>query len=156
MSFLLISLHLTQIILTVFCEVYSEYAVYFWAVGLPLIMIFTFPFYCVSMDYVCEITYPVGEFYSGAFVLNGAMIWAILQTYLARYFLDTLKQRIWVNITSSFFIFIALITFLLVDEDLRRNNVENDEPMKNSQFENNEECDKIIDDDQQKYNKEEL
>lgn len=137
MFFLILSLVgvIVQVLITVLVEVVDESAdVYVWGAGLTLMMMTCVPFYAICMDYVCEITYPVGENISGGFILSGSQVLGIAETYFALYCFKINKPFI-VNLMLSVSLVFALFALFFLKEELKRNAIEKDEPIENPEFE---------------------
>ena len=109
----------------------------FWIITIcvTLVMCACVPFFAIGMDYVCEITYPVGELISGGFILAGSQILGVLQTFLCSYFIQTLKKPFYVNLLVTIQFIIAFLILLILKEDLIRNNAEKNSPVENLEYE---------------------
>lgn len=101
------------------------------------------PFYCLVMNYACEITYPVRESYNGAILMFLSQLCGIGGTYLFDHFIDNNSDKRWiVNLILIIFFIISFIFILLSEEKLLRYNID--------KLEIKEEKDKKKDDIQQK------
>mmetsp|Transcript_8852 Transcript_8852/g.9209 ORF Transcript_8852/g.9209 Transcript_8852/m.9209 type:complete len:466 (+) Transcript_8852:11-1408(+) len=69
------------------------------------------PFQAIGIDYVCELTYPVGELIAGGTIMLGAQIKSIGETYLFDFFLDTLDKRYYVHCENFL---CQIITFVML------------------------------------------
>lgn len=128
---------------------------FIWAIGSSLMMITCVPFYAIGMDYVCEITYPVGELISGGFILTGSQILGVGEIALAEYFFD-IKKRYFINIMSSVLILIAFKMIFWMKDDLKRNEIENEEPVENYEYEDNKDLFRSIIENDSKIDKDSL
>lgn len=117
----------SQIILCILSEIfyYNElYSFIVWLICWSFILMACVPCYTIGMDYVCEITYPIGELISGGFILSCSQLLGILETYLSEYFLNTLDKKYLINLMSCILFIFALLSLLFLDEKLVRNNID--------------------------------
>ena len=65
--------------ITISLEIFSvTYAVYFCFAFYTLTISFTTPIYTTSMDYVIELTYPVGESISEGLIMTGNQLFGVI------------------------------------------------------------------------------
>lgn len=125
----------SQVILTIAAEfVPDSYSFYLWLICWSLLLLAAVPCYAIGMDYVCEITYPIGEIVSGGFIMAGSQLVGIGQTYLSNFFLDNLKMRYLINVMIFCFFILALFSLIALNEELLRNQEEKHVPIVNASF----------------------
>ena len=80
-----------------------------------------------GMDYVCELTYPVGESQSGGIIMSMNQIFGIGLTYLGQFFIDDIKEyKYMTNILTCITLLISLITLWFIKDKLLRHEKENE------------------------------
>ena len=80
-----------------------------------------------GMDYVCELTYPVGESQSGGIIMSMNQIFGIGLTYLGQFFIDEIKQYKFItNILTCSALLISLITLWFIEDKLLRHEKEHE------------------------------
>ena len=80
-----------------------------------------------GMDYVCELTYPVGESQSGGIIMSMNQIFGIGLTYLGQFFIDEIKEYKYItNILTCTTLLISLITLWFIKDKLLRHEKENE------------------------------
>lgn len=80
-----------------------------------------------GMDYVCELTYPVGESQSGGIIMSMNQIFGIGLTYLGQFFIDDIKEYKYItNILTCTTLLISLITLWFIKDKLLRHEKENE------------------------------
>lgn len=80
-----------------------------------------------GMDYVCELTYPVGESQSGGIIMSMNQIFGICLTYLGQFFIDEIKkQKFITNILTCTTLLISLVTLWFIEDKLLRHEKENE------------------------------
>ena len=80
-----------------------------------------------GMDYVCELTYPVGESQSGGIIMSMNQIFGIGLTYLGQFFIDDIKEYKYItNILTCTTLLISLITLWFIQDKLFRHEKENE------------------------------
>ncbi len=80
-----------------------------------------------GMDYVCELTYPVGESQSGGIIMSMNQIFGIGLTYLGQYFIDEINSKKYItNILACTTLLISLITLWFIEDKLLRHEKENE------------------------------
>ena len=80
-----------------------------------------------GMDYVCELTYPVGESQSGGIIMSMNQIFGIGLTYLGQFFIDDIKEYKYItNILTCTTLLISLITLWFIQDKLLRHEKENE------------------------------
>lgn len=122
----------SQVILTVFAEyIHGKASFYVWMITCSAIFLSAVPCYAIGIDYVCEITYPVGEIVSGGFILAGSNILGIGEIYLADYFMS-IDKSMYVNVMSLVLFCIAFICILFLKEELLRDKEEHKQPIDNN------------------------
>lgn len=113
---------LSQVVLTFASELWSDNSFVVLVICFPIIAICSLPVYSTGMDYVIELTYPVGELISGGFVMTGAQLVGIAMTFLSNYFTDVLEIRYLPNVLCCGMFLLSFITLLFLKEELIRNN----------------------------------
>ena len=80
-----------------------------------------------GMDYVCELTYPVGESQSGGIIMSMNQILGIGLTYLGQFFIDEIKKYKFItNILTCSNLLISLITLWFIEDKLLRHEKEHE------------------------------
>ena len=80
-----------------------------------------------GMDYVCELTYPVGESQSGGIIMSLNQISGIGLTYLGQKFIDDIKdKKYFTNLLTCLTLLISLITLWFIEDKLLRHEKENE------------------------------
>ena len=80
-----------------------------------------------GMDYVCELTYPVGESQSGGIIMSMNQIFGIGLTYLGQFFIDDIKEYKFItNILVCTALIISLITLWFIQDKLLRHEKEHE------------------------------
>ena len=80
-----------------------------------------------GMDYVCELTYPVGESQSGGIIMSMNQIFGIGLTYLGQKCIDDIKDKKYItNIIVCGTLLISLITLWFITDKLLRHEKENE------------------------------
>ena len=88
-----------------------------------LIIGFSVPIYTSGMDFVCEITYPVGESISEGVIMTFNQIMGIIGILICDSFRLYLKQyKFLTNLFCIMLFIISCVTLLLVNPELKRNN----------------------------------
>ena len=93
---------------------------------------FSVPIYTSGMDFVCEITYPVGESISEGVIMTFNQIMGIIGILICDSFRLYLKQyKFLTNLFCIFLFIISCVSLLLVNPELKRNNKERKNPINN-------------------------
>lgn len=80
------------------------------------------PIFTTSMDYVCELTYPVGESISEGLIMSCNQISGIIGILICDSFMEYLPQyRFLTNVFIIFLVLISLINIVFIREELHRN-----------------------------------
>ena len=80
-----------------------------------------------GMDYVCELTYPVGESQSGGIIMSMNQVSGIGLTYLGQMFIDDIKDEKYItNVLTCINLLISLITLWFIKDKLLRHEKENE------------------------------
>ena len=80
-----------------------------------------------GMDYVCELTYPVGESQSGGIIMSMNQIFGIGLTYLGQFFIDKIKKYKFItNILVCCTLLISLVTLWFIEDKLLRHEKEHE------------------------------
>ena len=80
-----------------------------------------------GMDYVCELTYPVGESQSGGIIMSMNQVSGIGLTYLGQMFIDDIKDEKYItNLLTCLTLLISLITLWFIKDELLRHEKENE------------------------------
>jgi FLVCR family feline leukemia virus subgroup C receptor-related protein len=88
-----------------------------------LIIGFSVPIYTSGMDFVCEITYPVGESISEGVIMTFNQIMGIIGILICDSFRLYLKQyKFLTNLFCIILFIISCVTLLFVNPELKRNN----------------------------------
>jgi hypothetical protein len=83
------------------------------------------PIYTAGMDFVCEITYPVGESINGGIMMTMSQLSGIGGTFLCDHFINNYKEKPWIsNVILLIFFVISCVFVFLFDEKLDRQEVE--------------------------------
>jgi hypothetical protein len=69
---------IVHISLTVLLEVTTGYGYLILYILVPLVSVLILPIFTCSMDYVCELTYPVGESITGGLIMTTSQISGVL------------------------------------------------------------------------------
>lgn len=132
---------ISQVSLTVLAEVVSqEYSFFVWLLCWCILITSCVPCYAIGMDYVCEITYPVGELIAGGFIMAGSQALGIAETYISDYFLD-INQPYWINIMTCGLFMVAFFALFILKEDLKRNKEEDNIPQLKEDYDTSNESD---------------
>ena len=92
-----------------------------------LIIGFATPIYTTGMDYVAEMTYPVGESISGGLIMCFNQIFGIIGILIADAFIDKVEEEKYLTNVMSIVVFtISLICIYFIEERLLRNEKENE------------------------------
>lgn len=82
-------------------------------------------FYCVSMNFACEICYPVGESLIGAFLLGIPHLLGIGGTYFLRSLIIKKTDKLWIsNMIILIFMAVALVLCIFIKNNLARKTYE--------------------------------
>ena len=80
-----------------------------------------------GMDYVCELTYPVGESQSGGIIMSMNQISGIGLAYLGQWCIDSINDKKYItNIITCSALLISLITLWFIEDKLLRHEKENE------------------------------
>ena len=113
-----------------------------------LIISFSVPIYTSGMDFVCEITYPVGESISEGVIMSFNQIMGIIGILICDSFRIFLKQyKYLTNLFCILLFIISCVTLLFVNPELKRNNIDSKEKLNNGNNNDGEEKKKLIDND---------
>ena len=113
-----------------------------------LIISFSVPIYTSGMDFVCEITYPVGESISEGVIMSFNQIMGIIGILICDSFRIFLKQyKYLTNLFCILLFIISCVTLLFVNPELKRNNIDSKEKLNNGDNNDGEEKKKLIDND---------
>ena len=97
------------------------------------------PFYCIIMNYACEITHPVNESFSGGILMIFAQLCGIVGSYLFEYFIEHNNDKPWINnVIFIIFFIISLIFISLSDGKLIRYEIDKSELIKEEGDKKNE------------------
>ena len=84
------------------------------------------PFYTISMNYACEITYPANESINGGFIIALSQLCGIGGKYLFDYLVNHNENKRWIiNVILIIFFVISLIFTFFFDEQLKRFEIDN-------------------------------
>ena len=124
-----------MIILTVLLEFVKNNVFAMCIILFCFIIGFVTPIYTTGMDYVAEMTYPVGESISGGLIMCFNQIFGIIGILIADAFIEKVESKKYLTNVMSIIIFsISLICVYFIEERLLRNEKENE---KNNEMENN-------------------
>ena len=116
-----------MIILTILLEIIEKNVFTMCIVVFSLIIGFVTPIYTTGMDYVAEMTYPVGESISGGLIMCFNQIFGIIGILIADAFIDNVPNEKYLTNVMSIIIFtISLICIYFIEERLLRNEKENE------------------------------
>ena len=112
-----------MILVTSLLEILDEKnAVYIAFVFYTLTVSSIVPIFTTSMDYVCELTYPVGESISEGLIMSCNQISGIIGILICDSFMEYLPQyRFLTNVFIIFLVLISLINIVFIREELHRN-----------------------------------
>ena len=99
----------------------KKYTQYICSVLYIITVSFITPVYTTSMDYVIELTYPVGESISEGIIMTGNQLFGVVGTLICDFFMEYVKEIRY--LPHLFFICLLLISFicvLLIKEELNR------------------------------------
>lgn len=123
-----------MIILTILLEIIEKNVFTMCIVVFSLIIGFVTPIYTTGMDYVAEMTYPVGESISGGLIMCFNQIFGIIGILIADAFIDNVpNEKYLTNIMSIIIFTISLICIYFIEERLLRNEKENENKKINSE-----------------------
>ena len=108
-------------ITSIFELVDKKYTQYICSALYIITISFITPIYTTSMDYVIELTYPVGESISEGIIMTGNQLFGVVGTLICDFFMEYVKGIRY--LPHLFFIFLILISFicvLLIKEELNR------------------------------------
>ena len=104
------------------------------------------PIYTSGMDFVCEITYPVGESISEGIIMSFNQIMGIIGILICDCFRTYMKEyKFLTNLFCIVLFIISLISLFLIDSDLARINKDRKEEPKNEENDKEEENEGLID-----------
>ena len=127
-----------MIILTILLEFIKNNVFAMCIVLFCFIIGFITPIYTTGMDYVAEMTYPVGESISGGLIMCFNQIFGIIGILIADAFIEKVGNKKYLTNVMSIIIFsISLICVFFIEERLLRNEKENENKNK-AKIENNE------------------
>jgi len=113
-----------------------------------LIISFSVPIYTSGMDFVCEITYPVGESISEGVIMSFNQIMGIIGILICDSFRIFLKQyKYLTNLFCILLFIISCVTLLFVNPELKRNNIDSKEKLNNGNNNDGEEKKNLLDND---------
>jgi len=113
-----------------------------------LIISFSVPIYTSGMDFVCEITYPVGESISEGVIMSFNQIMGIIGILICDSFRIFLKQyKYLTNLFCILLFIISCVTLLFVNPELKRNNIDSKEKPNNGNNNDGEEKKNLLDND---------
>ena len=129
---------IVMIILTIFLEFIKHNVFAMCIVLFCFIIGFITPIYTTGMDYVAEMTYPVGESISGGLIMCFNQIFGIIGILIADAFIEKVGNKKYLTNVMSIIIFgVSLICVFFIEERLLRNEKENENKNK-VMIENNE------------------
>ena len=118
---------IAMIILTVLLEFVEKNVFVLCIILFTFIIGFVTPIYTTGMDYVAEMTYPVGESISGGLIMCFNQIFGIIGILIADAFIDKVgDKRYLTNIMSIIIFTISIISIFFIEERLLRNEKENE------------------------------
>ena len=118
---------ISMIILTVLLEFVEKNVFVLCIILFTFIIGFVTPIYTTGMDYVAEMTYPVGESISGGLIMCFNQIFGIIGILIADAFIDKVgDKRYLTNIMSIIIFTISIISIFFIEERLLRNEKENE------------------------------
>ncbi|MCQ2820255.1 MAG: MFS transporter, partial [archaeon] len=114
------------IVITVLLEKIDSYKPIISLIFYTLVFSSIIPIYTTGMDYVAELTYPVGESYSGGLIMCSNQIVGVLGIILVDFMLDNFKDKKYLaNILFCVMLLGSLISVILINEKLLRTEKEN-------------------------------
>lgn len=116
-----------MILLTILLEFIKTNVFVMCIIIFSLIIGFATPIYTTGMDYVAEMTYPVGESISGGLIMCFNQIFGIIGILIADAFIDKVEEEKYLTNVMSIVVFtISLICIYFIEERLLRNEKENE------------------------------
>ena len=110
-----------QGLMTILTEVYQEYAFYFLLFFFSLSIVAILPVYTCSMDFVGELTYPVGESISGGVIMSVNQIISIFLVLFCDFLMERFPDIKYLpNAFSLLFFLISFVSLFSLDEKLLR------------------------------------
>lgn len=121
-------------IVTIFLELFPDKGLFVAFPMYTIIISSLVPVYTTEMDYVCELTYPVGESTSEGLIMSSNQISGVIGIVLFDLFMkyDWLRQyKFLPNILGISFAFISLCSLMTIEEKLIRHekDIENNKQM---------------------------
>jgi len=113
---------IAHICMTIFSEVVDkDYTFYVVVVCWTVCSISIIPIYTASMDFVCEITYPVGESISGGLIMVCSQISGVISILICDAFMDNLpKLKYLPNCFGALFLVISIFSVMFIEPKLNR------------------------------------
>lgn len=125
--------HITLTVTIEYFETYGFYILLFlWTMASTSIL----PVYTCGMDFVVELTYPVGETISGGLIMTVNQIFGFLAVLISDALMESFPNiRYLTNVFSTSFFIISFIALYLIEENLLRHqkDKEGKEKQKNSE-----------------------
>lgn len=111
-----------MLLLTIILEYAGEGAAIVAGFGYTLVISSIVPIYTTAMDYVCELTYPVGESYSEGLIMSANQIMGIIGILICDTFMEYIPNAKYLSNAFGLLLFIiSLISIAYIDEVLKRN-----------------------------------
>lgn len=99
----------------------KKYTLYICFILYILTISFITPIYTISMDYVIELTYPVGESISEGIIMTGNQLFGVVGTLICDLFMEYVKEIKYLpHLFFIFLIFVSVICSILIREKLNR------------------------------------
>lgn len=116
------------VIITFLMEITNKGRAYISVTLYSLIFSSVIPIYTTGMDYVAELTYPVGESYSGGLIMCSNQITGALGILLVDYLIDNFKDKKYLpNLMFCIMLAGSLFSILFIKEKLLRTEKEQSE-----------------------------
>lgn len=111
-----------MLLLTIILEQAGKGAAIVAGFGYTLVISSIVPIYTTGMDYVCELTYPVGESYSEGLIMSANQIMGIIGILICDTFMEYIpKAKYLTNVFGLLLFIVSLISIVCIDEVLKRN-----------------------------------
>ena len=109
-----------QILLVTLTELMDKKHMFIiWATVWCLLIVNCIPFFCIGLDYICELTYPINEIISCGCVIFIAEVLGIGLTYLSDFFMKINKPYL-IHISNLFLQIISLVLIFFMNDELIR------------------------------------
>jgi hypothetical protein len=95
--------------MTIFVEIFESQAFIILLIGNCAVQLTNISFISISFDFVCELTYPIGESITGGLLMTSSQFSGIFAVYVSGFFMDSFpQQRYLTNVFASFILLISI------------------------------------------------